>query len=152
MDAYVNNTFQDREIVPAFSGNFALIILREKDGRLFLEPKSVAALRPTIDSYVTQPKTDFKLLRGYAGISTDCISMVEATLRQIYGDFDGIGNGYGMLSFKDCISEDGVLNGLDKLILAPTEAEQIHSVALASEPSLRKDWEREEDEAAFRML
>lgn len=146
MEVYINKTYSEREVTPAFEGDIALILLREKDGKLALEPKSVAALRPTIDSYLAQPDPAFEVLRGYAGVSMDCLSMVETTLRQIYK------NGYGLLSFKQVVNEEGVLKGLDELILAPTQKQEIHSVAIASETSLSSDWTSNHDNDAFRRL
>ena len=74
----------------------------------------------------------------------DCISTVETTLRQIYR------NGYGLLSFQQVVNEEGVLKGLDELILAPTQEQEIRSVAVASEASLARDWGRVEEEE-FRL-
>jgi len=71
MEMYMNSTYNDREINTAFKGDFALILLREKEGRLALEPKSVEALRPTIDAYLAQTDKDFEVLRGYSGVSVD---------------------------------------------------------------------------------
>ena len=144
MEVYINKEYSDRQINPGFDGNLALIILREKDGKLALEPKSVEALRPTIDAYLAQPGKDLEVLRGYSGVSMDCISTVETTLRQIYR------NGYGLLSFQQVVNEEGVLKGLDELILAPTQEQEIRSVAVASEPSLARDWGRVEEEE-FRL-
>ena len=146
MEMYINRTYSDREINPGFNGNLALILLREKDGRLALEPKSVEALRPTIDAYLAQTDKDFEVLRGYSGVSVDCISTVETTLRQIYR------NAYGLLSFQQVVNEEGVLKGLDELILAPTQKQEIHSATLASEASLARDWNRIEEDEAWRTL
>jgi len=62
MEVYINKEYSDRQINPGFDGNLALIILREKDGKLALEPKSVEALRPTIDAYLAQPGKDLEVL------------------------------------------------------------------------------------------
>lgn len=145
METYMNNTYSDREINTAFKGDIALIVLRESDGKLVLEAKKKEALRPTIDAYLAQPR-DFEVLRGYSGVSVDCISTVETTLRQIYKI------GYGLLSFKQVVNEEGILKGLDELILAPTQEQEIRSVSLASEPSLSIDWDRVDEEEAWRRL
>ena len=139
----MDRAYQSKEINPAFAGDLGFLLLREKSGRIILEPRSMEPLRSTIDSYVANQ--DFDVLRGYAGVNGELIGLVARTLNHIYNQ------GYILLSFQDVVDEEKILKGLDGIIFSAPEADA-HSTALASEPSLSNDWGRPEEDKAWKKL